>query len=94
MHTADSAHCSDLFLGFESALGWENDPYDDMKAVPENVEECAGICAMLECHLGLAGRAKVVGNDKDEGDEIGVYLLQEDFLGLKRITQFLEGKVR
>ena len=55
MRTADSVHCSNLCLGFKNASGEENDPGDDMKAVLENVEECAGICAMLEWLLGLAG---------------------------------------
>ena len=57
-----------------------------MKAVLENVEECAGIRAMLEWLLGLAGRAKVVGDDRAEGVEIGVYLLPEDVLRLRRIA--------
>ena len=57
-----------------------------MKAVLENVKECAGIFAMLEWLLGLAGRAKVVGNDREEGVEIGVYMLPEVVLRLRRIT--------
>jgi len=57
-----------------------------MEAVLENEEECAGISARLEWHLGLAGRTKVVGNDSAEGIEIGVDLLPEDVLGLRRIT--------
>ena len=63
----------------------EGDPGDDMKAILENVEECVGIRAMLEWLLGLAGRAKVVGNDREEGIEIGVDLLPEDVFGLRRI---------
>ena len=52
----------------------------------ENVEECAGICAWLEWLLGLAGGAKVVGNDSAESVEIGVDFLPEDVLGLRRLT--------
>ena len=54
-----------------------------MEAVLENVEECASIYTWLECLMGLAGRAKVVGNDSAEGVE---NLLPEDVLGLRRIT--------
>ena len=85
-HTADAVHRSDLCFSFESASDRESDPADDMEAVLENVEECAGICAWLEWMLGLAGRAKVVGNDSAEGVEIGVGLLPEDVLGPRRIT--------
>ena len=61
--------------------GREDDPRDDMMSTPGHVEECAGIRAILEWLLGLAGRAKVVGSDKDKGVEI-----LEDVLGLKTIT--------
>ena len=64
----------------------ENDPPDEMETILEDVEECAGICARLEWLLGLAGRAKVVGDDSAEGVEIGVDLLPEDVLGLGGIT--------
>ena len=57
-----------------------------MKAVLENVEECAGICAMLKWLLGLAGRSKVVGDDREEGVDIGVDLLPEYILRLGRIV--------
>ena len=86
MHTSNRIHRSDLCLGFESASNRETDPCDNMKAVLENVEECASICAMWEWLLGLARRAKVVGDDREEGIEIGVYLLPEDVFGLRRTT--------
>ena len=92
--TADAVHRSDLCLGFESTSGRKNDPADDMEVVMENVEECTGICTWLEWLLGLAGRAKVVGNDGAESVEIGVDLLPEGVLGLRRMTRFLEWKVR
>ena len=57
-----------------------------MEAVLENVKECADICARLEWLLGLAGRAKVVSNDSAEGVQIGVDLLPEDVLELRRIA--------
>ena len=66
--------------------GRKNDPPDDLEAILESVEECASIHARLEWLLGLAGRAKVVGNDGAEGVEIWVDLLPEDVLGLRRIT--------
>ena len=69
-HIADGVHFSDLCLGFESAPSREDNSGDDMKAVLENVEECAGIFAMLEWLLGLTGRANVVCNDREEGAEI------------------------
>ena len=84
--TADAVHRSDLCLGFESASDRKNHPANDLEAVLENVEERASICAWLEWLLGLAGRAKVVGNDDAEGVEIWVDLLPEDVLGLRRIT--------
>ena len=86
MHTADSLHCSDLCLGFESASGGEDDPGDNMRAVLENVEECPGICATLKWLLGLAGRSKVIGDDREEGVEIGVDFLPEYVLRLGRIV--------
>ena len=67
MHTADRVHRSDLCLGFESASGRETDPGDNVKTILENVEECAGICAMLKWILRFAGRAKVAGDDREEG---------------------------
>ena len=38
--------------------------------------------------MELAGRSKVIGDDREEGVEIGVYLLPEDVLRLRlrRIT--------
>ena len=63
-----------------------------MEAVLKNVEECTGICAMVEWRLGLAGRAKVVGNDREEGVKVGVYLLPEDVIG--GFHWYLEEKVR
>ena len=57
-----------------------------MEAVLENVKECADICARSEWLLGLAGRAKVVSNDSAEGVQIGVDLLPEDVLELRRIA--------
>ena len=73
---------------FLECVGQKNEPADDLEAILENVEECAGICARLEGLLGLAGRAKLVGNDgaEAEGVEIWVDLLPEDVLGLRRIT--------
>ena len=85
--TTDAVHRSDLCLGFESASGRENDPADDMEAVLENVEECASIRAWFEWLLGLARRAKVVGNDGAEGVEIWVDFLPEDVLRLRRVTR-------
>ena len=52
----------------------------------ENVEERAGIRAVLEWLLGLARGSKVVDNDREEGVEIGVYFLPEDVLRVRRIT--------
>ena len=91
-HTADSVHRSDLCLGFESASYREIDLCDDMKAILEDVEECAGkyagICTLWECLMELAWRTKVVGDDREEGVEIGIYLLPEDVLRVRvrRIT--------
>ena len=42
--------------------------------------------------MGLAGRAKVVGNDREEGVKVGVYLLPEDVIG--GFLWYLEEKVR